>query len=550
MKTIRIKKPKFMLASAPGLFDMGRVQLAAKQMVVATMVVSMVAMPYSTQAGFLDEYVEGASINTNQPGYIQSSSLNVISGGGIVAKFPNKGFTPFTYSPPSLKAGCGGIDLYLGAFGFPTKDEMVAFLRQVGQAAGGIAFQIALKALSPSLSSTIESFAKDITAMTNNFRDSCSAAKNLFATGPGMATGEAIFDAGRTIRRYFADETSIDAENRSWDKVAASVIGPNAASSIGGRTNPVTGVVEPKQTERNVTWNALNTGTQEELLGAFDVSKMIIYNMLGSVIYRNGPPPAPGANERDSDGNLINPANASGGGLVANADKASLSAQDGIGLLMYGSNFLTQGTLPGGSASPVMKVCPGVDDPFKLCLTPASRSLADFVAAGDLKKGLQGIFDDAAKVVINGIRSRSQSADFGKSVAILGSGSEFDLIKAVNLAGSIKYGALATNLVDNLVTLAAKNTAGRYIETAIDAAQAEIKASKDALDQGSSIAAWQNVQTRAAEIRLAVAQDRESTREYLKNIMAQASYLRDIERGITADLNIQLAQNLNFQNQR
>ena len=544
MKTIRIKKPKL-----SKVLNLGKVQMAAKQLVVSTMMVSMVAMPYSTQAGFLDEYVEGASINTSQPGYVQSSSLNVISGGGIVAKFQNKGFTPFTYSPPSLKAGCGGIDLYLGAFGFPTKDEMVAFLRQVGQAAGGIAFQIALKALSPQLSSTIQDFAQQITAMTNNFRDSCSAARSLYQTGPGMATAEAIYDAGRTVRRFFADETAIEAENRSWSKVSTSLIGPNAASSIGGRVDPATGQAMPKPVERNITWNALNAGivNQEEFLGgAFNPAKMIVYNMVGSVVYLKDKAPAPSASELDSEGKPINPSLAEGGGLTPVPYKAGLSAQEGVSLLMYGTDFSTFATVT-GDVRPKLYICVQEDS---ACLRPRETALNDFITQAGVNKGLQGIFNDAAKTVIDGIRTRTQSPNFAKSVAILGGGSEFDLVKAVNLAGSIKYGALANNLVDNLVTLAAKNTAGRFIESAIDAAQAEIKTSKDALDSGSSIKPWEGVQQRITEIRLAVAADRDSTRQYLTNIMSQASYLRDIERGITSDLNIQLAQNLNFQNQR
>ena len=34
-------------------------------------------------------------------------------------------FTPLLWQPPGIKAGCGGIDMYLGSFGFANTSQFV-----------------------------------------------------------------------------------------------------------------------------------------------------------------------------------------------------------------------------------------------------------------------------------------------------------------------------------------------------------------------------------------------------------------------------------------
>ena len=123
--------------------------------------VGLALMVGNVQAGFLEDFYSGSGAgqaNVTSAGIYQSQGLNTVTGGGYVFKAPRKDFTPFHFSPPSLSAGCGGIDIFLGAFSIPSKEEFVAFLRSIGSALPGVAFQLALQTLSPDLSEQVTSF--------------------------------------------------------------------------------------------------------------------------------------------------------------------------------------------------------------------------------------------------------------------------------------------------------------------------------------------------------------------------------------------------------
>lgn len=72
----------------------------------------------NVHAGFVDDFLDEAQANVNvtQSGVLQAGGMNVVTGGGFVFKAPRKEFSPFAVTPPSLRANCGGIDVFLGAF--------------------------------------------------------------------------------------------------------------------------------------------------------------------------------------------------------------------------------------------------------------------------------------------------------------------------------------------------------------------------------------------------------------------------------------------------
>lgn len=133
-------------------------------------------------AGFMKDFYSAAGSfqgNVTPAGVYQSSGMNTVTGGGFVYRAPRKDFNAFYFTPPSLSAGCGGIDLFLGAFGIPSREEFVAFLRNIGTALPGLAFQLALQSLAPDLNEQVTSFRDMIRQYTNMFQDSCTSAQNL-----------------------------------------------------------------------------------------------------------------------------------------------------------------------------------------------------------------------------------------------------------------------------------------------------------------------------------------------------------------------------------
>ena len=149
-----------------------------RQLVMALIMSGFMTIP--AQAGFIEDFYEDSAGlgqgNVTTAGIYQSSGLNVVTGGGFVYRAPRTEFTPFHFSPPKLSAGCGGIDLFMGAFSIPSKEEFLNYLRAIGSSLPGLAFQLALQTLSPDLSEQVTSFRDLIREYGARFQDSCTAA--------------------------------------------------------------------------------------------------------------------------------------------------------------------------------------------------------------------------------------------------------------------------------------------------------------------------------------------------------------------------------------
>ena len=133
----------------------------------------------NVHAGFVDDFLDEAQANVNvtQSGVLQAGGMNVVTGGGFVFKAPRKEFSPFAITPPSLRANCGGIDVFLGAFSIPSREEFVSFLKSVGMALPGVAFQMALQYMAPDLNEIVGRYSDLIRGYTNRYTDACTAAQ-------------------------------------------------------------------------------------------------------------------------------------------------------------------------------------------------------------------------------------------------------------------------------------------------------------------------------------------------------------------------------------
>ena len=139
-------------------------------------------LPNAAHAGFIEDFYHEAGLpqgNLTAAGARQSANLQIVTAGGFVYKAPRTDFTPFYFTPPKLSAGCGGIDLFMGAFSIPSKDEFLNYLRSIGSSLPGLAFQLALQTLSPDLSEQVTSFRDLIRDYSGRFQDSCTAAQTL-----------------------------------------------------------------------------------------------------------------------------------------------------------------------------------------------------------------------------------------------------------------------------------------------------------------------------------------------------------------------------------
>ena len=116
-------------------------------------------------------------INITEGGYYQSMGRGVVAGPSVVLRNSRIRTDIINFVPPSIQAGCGGIDMFLGSFSFINADQFVHLLQSIATNAAGYAFKIALATMCPTCDEAMTSLQKVIQQMNSMAGDSCKVAQ-------------------------------------------------------------------------------------------------------------------------------------------------------------------------------------------------------------------------------------------------------------------------------------------------------------------------------------------------------------------------------------
>ena len=357
-------------------------------------------------AGFVKDYFEAteAMSNVTAAGVREAGAVSTVTGGGFVYRTPRTDFVPFSVTPPSLKAGCGGIDLFLGAFSIPSREEFVSFLKSVGTALPGLAFQLALQTMAPDLNEQVGRYADLIRSYTNRYTDSCEAAKALLEnTGAAEHLSRVVEGAKNALRSdgTVADQSEADRRVRDHGEKAIAA-GPVRKDSGGN-------VVDAP--EINLTWALLSGGK----LGAADFNSVSLretmMTLLGTTIFTQ----------------------------EGQGENAVLASREIAGVDLLPILFSETGK----KDAAVKLVC---DEP-KRCLTPTQKTFYDTDLVAELKA--------AATHYLQALKKRDASLVTDEEMLFLASVSSVPLLKILNLASVARYEGLATDVVNTYVEAAA-----------------------------------------------------------------------------------------------
>ncbi|MFQ5728968.1 MAG: conjugal transfer protein TraH, partial [Waddliaceae bacterium] len=120
-----------------------------------------------------------SSSNVTGADIYKSQKAGYMTGGGLSIRNEIVSRRPVSVTLPSVDAGCGGIDLYTGAFSYISGDEIVKTLKSIASSAQGYAFLLALETVSPQIANNI----KNLQAMANEINgqniNSCEMATQL-----------------------------------------------------------------------------------------------------------------------------------------------------------------------------------------------------------------------------------------------------------------------------------------------------------------------------------------------------------------------------------
>ncbi len=194
----------------------------------------------------------GAMANVTGPGAYRAQTANIYTGGEMQLRFPARNYQLWSYSLPSVKAGCGGADIFLGSFSHISSDKFKQMLEGVAQAYVALTFKAALKSINPLIESVIgdlqkslESFSQyggNVCAMAQAAVDATSAATGLTAESTCVTAAMEIYGEGAAAARL---------------RCKAGVSGTNNDAKASG--NPA--LRELADRDINLIWDALKAST-------------------------------------------------------------------------------------------------------------------------------------------------------------------------------------------------------------------------------------------------------------------------------------------------
>lgn len=233
--------------------------------------------PCTSQAGFLQEFYDDAGLQSSYtaPGLYASASMDTVTGGRFILKANREDFQPYYLQGPELKAGCGGIDVFLGAFSIPSKDEFVSFVRSIGTALPGLAFHAALQSLAPDLNEQISQFRDMLMRYASMLGDSCQVAENIMNAGPNEWISSLGHKARNSLRSLGQAEDAHDADSLTRAD------GGKVVSSAPTRTDTGGNIVEAS--ELNLTWALLISGKGSQRLT--QEKREVMMSLIGTRVF-------------------------------------------------------------------------------------------------------------------------------------------------------------------------------------------------------------------------------------------------------------------------
>lgn len=216
----------------------------------------------------------GDMSNVTEPGAYKTQRRGVLTAGRITQKSKIFQENLVSFSPPSWKAGCGGVDMYGGALSFISKEQIVALMRAVAANAKGYFFQLALSNTCPDCATWIETFQKKIQELNQFLGNSCQLAQGLVNDMSDLLPFDVKHKTDASLRatsKGFVDDF-FETRQQNSGKSATKVVQEKDPNKM-------------KEMTGNVTWKQLKANNASNWFTAGDDALLeAILSLAGSVI--------------------------------------------------------------------------------------------------------------------------------------------------------------------------------------------------------------------------------------------------------------------------
>lgn len=137
------------------------------------LLMTSISLTYATATG------NSVMSSTTKANYVASQKAHHVVLGSTSKRWPSQKIAMAGIQLPSIKSDCSGIDIFQGAMSFINAEELIAMLKNIGSAAKGFAFYLALETVSPQIASGIKHLSKAIQDMNALNIGSCEGAAAL-----------------------------------------------------------------------------------------------------------------------------------------------------------------------------------------------------------------------------------------------------------------------------------------------------------------------------------------------------------------------------------
>lgn len=233
---------------------------------------------FQAQAGINDDLNSffnqmGGGGNISMPAAWQGQSAGYLTGGNLFMRMPVRNIQLVSVTLPDIKAGCGGIDAYLGSFSFINSDQLKVMGKQILSNAAGYAFDLGLETVCPQCKAVKDYLQRMATDINNMNISTCQAAQSI--------VGGLVPKNSETTRKVCQD---IAGQHNVFADWAASRQG----CGVGGETDKVFSKATPEEKKqiprnRNLTWATFEKVNQ--FISNDRELKELIMSMVGTVIY-------------------------------------------------------------------------------------------------------------------------------------------------------------------------------------------------------------------------------------------------------------------------
>ncbi|MEY2117109.1 conjugal transfer protein TraH [Rhodanobacter sp. FW106-PBR-R2A-1-13] len=243
---------------------------------------AVVAPAFGQQRGLQGQMDQmfGQMSTSAPPQVVNDARRGVISGGSLEIRAPvaPQGTTALNFTPPEVTAGCGGISLYGGSLSYISGQQIVQEFKTIASNAEGLAFQMALQAMSDQLSHQISWFSNVQKDLSTHLQSSCELASSaLQKSGAAGAISSFGTQVGQKVATATGDVS---------DAAAASEANTpgNSISNAEAAKHPD---VMNKLVYGNMVWMALSNHNMGQLFGGGNVLQEEIMSLTGTVIVCN-----------------------------------------------------------------------------------------------------------------------------------------------------------------------------------------------------------------------------------------------------------------------